>query len=390
MSRTYDHVIIGAGMMGAAAARHLAMMAPGARNLLIGPAEPATPAHHTGPFASHYDAGRITRGIDPDPDWARLAQRSMARYGDIAAAGGVAFHYPVGAMLAGPDRSDGFITRTATTAHASGIACRELRGADLMQMGYSFPAGTAAVVEAGDAGFIDPRALVRAQITAATRAGLRHIPSAVRGIAQRDGHIHLTLEGGDGVIARQVLLATGGYAALDGLLDVAPPLTVYARTIAMAHVSEATAQRLRALPALIWRPEPPGFYVYVVPPARYPDGSLRIKIGGDPVDRLLHGAEAANDWFRCGGAAEVAAQQIDILRGLLPDMEIAAISHGACIISDTASGLPIIGRVAPGISVLLGGNGAAAKSSDEIGRLGAVTLTGGSADDEGYARKFAP
>ncbi|ATI42099.1 hypothetical protein CBW24_08815 [Pacificitalea manganoxidans] len=107
MSRTYDHVIIGAGMMGAAAARHLAMMAPGARNLLIGPAEPAIPAHHTGPFASHYDAGRITRGIDPDPDWARLAQRSMARYGDIAAAGGVAFHHPVGAMLP---------VRTAATA----------------------------------------------------------------------------------------------------------------------------------------------------------------------------------------------------------------------------------------------------------------------------------
>ncbi|MEQ3626448.1 MAG: FAD-dependent oxidoreductase [Celeribacter sp.] len=390
MSMRYDHVIIGAGMMGAAAARHLSRTAPDARNLLIGPSEPAVPADHSGPFASHYDAGRVTRGIDPDPDWAQLARRSMARYAEIAAAGGMAFHHPVGAMLAGPDRPDGFIARTFATAHSGAIACKQLSGAALAQMGYNFPAGTGAVVEAGDAGFINPRALVRCQITAAQRAGIAHIQTDVQRITPHRDHIVLTLGCGTTIEAEQVLLATGGYAGLDGMCDAAPPLTVHARTIAMVEVSETTASRLKALPALIWRPDPPGFYVYVVPPARYRDGTMRIKIGGDPADRRVHSAAEANAWFQRGGDREVAAIQIDILRHLLPDLPVETVTHSACIISDTASGLPVIGRLTPRVSVMVGGNGAAAKSSDEIGRLGALTLIGGDADAEGYLRKFAP
>ena len=56
----------------------------------------------------------------------------------------------------------------------------------------------------------------------------------------------------------------------------------------------------------------------------------------------------------------------------------------------TAHGYPYAGFVEGGrIALLAGGNGAAAKSSDEIGRLGARLLLDGALGDEGYQSDFA-
>ncbi|RVH97017.1 FAD-dependent oxidoreductase, partial [Sinorhizobium meliloti] len=100
MSESVDFVIIGKGMMGAAAARHLARA--GAGVALIGPDEPEDWANHGGVFASHYDNARITRTIDDDPVWARLARRSIDRYPEIALESGVEFYFPVGCLIAAP------------------------------------------------------------------------------------------------------------------------------------------------------------------------------------------------------------------------------------------------------------------------------------------------
>jgi len=55
--------VIGRGLIGSAAARHLAKA--GHAVTLIGPDEPADRKAHRGVFASHYDEGRITRALDP-------------------------------------------------------------------------------------------------------------------------------------------------------------------------------------------------------------------------------------------------------------------------------------------------------------------------------------
>ena len=102
MAETFRYIIIGRGMMGAAAARHLAAVTDGVA--LIGPDEPKDPASHEGVFASHYDEARITRTIDPDPVWALLAKRSIARYPQIAAESGVEFFHEAGCLMVGPER----------------------------------------------------------------------------------------------------------------------------------------------------------------------------------------------------------------------------------------------------------------------------------------------
>ncbi|MEM1281723.1 MAG: FAD-dependent oxidoreductase, partial [Cyanobacteria bacterium P01_H01_bin.152] len=52
MSMTYDYIVVGRGLMGAAAARHLSSW--GHRVALIGPDEPPNRKTHPGIFASHY------------------------------------------------------------------------------------------------------------------------------------------------------------------------------------------------------------------------------------------------------------------------------------------------------------------------------------------------
>ena len=50
------------------------------------------------------------------------------------------------------------------------------------------------------------------------------------------------------------------------------------------------------------------------------------------------------------------------------------VTLGTCAVSKTPTELPYIDMVDERIGVATGGNGLAAKSGDEIGRLGALTL----------------
>ena len=91
--------VIGRGMIGSAAARHLSKM--GHDVALIGPDEPADFSRHDGVFGSHYDEGRITRSYDPQPFWRQMNRAAISRYGEIAAESGVAFYREVGALYVG-------------------------------------------------------------------------------------------------------------------------------------------------------------------------------------------------------------------------------------------------------------------------------------------------
>ena len=100
MTTNVDVAVIGNGLIGAAATRYLS--AAGLHVAGIGPGEPADWKKHAGVFASHYDQGRITRIIDPDPIWALLGKRSIAAYREIEAQSGVHFHYAASCLRVSP------------------------------------------------------------------------------------------------------------------------------------------------------------------------------------------------------------------------------------------------------------------------------------------------
>ena len=85
-----DVLVIGAGMIGAAAARHLAENGLTVR--LLGAVRGNPDRVH----ASHYDEARITRHIGPDAVWTDLAAAAIARYADLEAQSGITFHTACG------------------------------------------------------------------------------------------------------------------------------------------------------------------------------------------------------------------------------------------------------------------------------------------------------
>ncbi|TCL74977.1 FAD dependent oxidoreductase [Rhizobium sp. BK251] len=149
MAADFKYLVVGRGMMGAAAARHLAKQADGVG--VIGPDEPLDRKSHDGVFASHYDEGRITRTIDPDADWALLANRSIARYDEIARESGIDFYQPAGCLIVGAKRGGqgDFIERTTTAAKALGVEAGVLDDHALSARFpfFSFPTGSEGVHE---------------------------------------------------------------------------------------------------------------------------------------------------------------------------------------------------------------------------------------------------
>lgn len=368
--------VIGRGLIGSATARHLARA--GHDVVLIGPDEPPEKASHRGVFASHYDEGRITRGLDPAPFWSRVSRASIARYAEIEAASGIRFYTERGVVMAGPEGSAP-MGRIGEVAVRDGVPHDRLDDAGLAtRFGYfRFASGTCAFHQTQQAGFISPRRLVAAQGLAAERAGARILRATVEAVEEDGQGVRIRSEAGDIRVAR-VLIAAGGYT--NTLLSMPLPLTVMARTVALFEVEEGEAARLASMPPLIYL-HAHGDGPYLLPPIRYPDGRVYLKMGGDPVDRVLGSGAEISDWFRSGGDPEVAAGLEAQLRERMPGLAIRSVSHMACVTTFTPEDEARIEMVSARIGVATAGCGRGAKCSDELGRLGACLIADGVVGD---------
>jgi glycine/D-amino acid oxidase-like deaminating enzyme len=391
MSESFDFVIVGKGMMGAAAARHLSLA--GASVVLIGPDEPDDWINHGGVFASHYDNARITRTIDNDPVWARLARHSIDRYPEIARASGIDFYCEVGCLIAAsaPGSDFDYLKRVERARDRLGVEAPLILGDDLAGRfpWFRFPGGYAGVHEARGAGYINPRALVRAQTIVAEKLGARVIRSEVASVGEDADRVLVTTVDGQAVRAGRVLIAAGGFSLSTALLPKPIDLAVKARTVLFAEVGEDELAGFTGMPSLIGAaPEQEQSY-YLLPPVAYADGKHYIKIGGDPTDRVLASEAAVRQWFRGGASPEAAAHMRGLLAEVIPDFKPVSTQFAPCVTSFTRHGYPYIGYASDRIAVLTGGNGQAAKSSDEIGRLGALLVMNGRLNATEYETDFA-
>ena len=218
-------VVIGLGLIGSGALRHLAGEASDPV-VGIGPGEPPVFARHEGAFASHYDAGRITRHLDPRLEWAVLAARSIAGYGDLEAASGRAFHRPVGAVMT--ERDAARVARTLTNAALMHVPVRVVApGAPSPFAGLlAFPPDATLLCEPGPAGHIDPRAMLGANLRVAVNAGAAVIDDEVVSLVPLAGGVGAArwlvhTRTGPSLRADRVLIAAGPHA--DEFLDELGP-----------------------------------------------------------------------------------------------------------------------------------------------------------------------
>ncbi len=392
MVERFKSIVVGRGMMGAAAARYLALQGEG--GAVIGPDEPTDWSNHHGVFASHYDEARITRTIDSDPIWARLANRSIARYGEIAAESGIDFYSEVGCLIVGPKRGgqDPYVGQVEAAARQLGVAVEMLSDAALKSRFRYFDFGSycEGVYEEKNAGYVNPRRLVEAQSLLAEKAGARVIRRTAVSVREEGGLAIVTTDDGAVYTAERVLVAAGGFSINENLVPRPLDLKVYGRTVAFFEIPDEDLAAYSGMPSLIHQPDDPTDHIYLLPPVRYPDGKTYLKIGGDPDDLQLETEPEIRAWFRRGGRLTTRDHLRRIISDLVPTLADAPLSMAACVTSFTPENYPAIGFASDHIAVLTGGCGAAAKSSDEIGRLGAEFIQHGRIIDDAYGDVFRP
>ncbi len=382
----YEYAVVGKGMIGSAAARYLSQRSDSV--VLVGSDEPQGDwAAHDGVFASHYDQGRITRSMDGSLAWALWATRSIASYPEIEAKSGIRFHYRSGGVQVGFNNMDpnSSLNKLERNALHLGTAYEKYSSEAFCTLypEFHFDDGLAVLHETGEAGYINPRSLVAAQVKIAGDQGADIIREKVVDLETSGNGVALTTEGshaspGQTIRAKQVLVAAGAWTEfLTGAkLDLLPT----PRTVVLAQVDSAEAERLKNMPTIIWyegvdNPDIEG--VYILPPIEYPDGKTYIKLGG-ALHKIGYPKSAADleKWFHGNGSAVEAQALEQELRRVIPGLRTESVHAKTCVVTERVSGdVPLIEPIVAGkVMVATAGLGAAAKSSNEIGRLAALQL----------------
>jgi sarcosine oxidase len=371
----YDVAVIGAGMFGSAAGKYLA--AAGLQTLIIGASEPQDWQTHDGVFASHYDEARITRIVDPDPYWSELAARSIEQYPVIEKQSGITFHHNVGCLRVAHLKENGeSAQRVALQNGADQNAITKVLSSEeaARQFSYfTFPETVDAIWETGQAGYINPRKLVKAQLKIAQNNNATLKRETVQEIIPENNAVKIVTREGQVYYASKVLLAAGAYTKFQ--LKHSDDLKVHPVQVMLAEVDEPTEN----IPCLIYslKNHPILEDIYLLPPVRYPDGKWYLKIGAFP--HQLQTANSESDlrkWFQREPADEETVATKIALKELMPNLKVLSYRVVPCVWTYTPQTQPyvkvLLEEDAKGrIGVDTGGCGRGAKSSDAIGKLGA-------------------
>jgi sarcosine oxidase len=135
-------------------------------------------------------------------------------------------------------------------------------------------------------------------------------------------------------------------------------------------VDAQEAARLAHMPTLVMR-FADGRDPYLLPPIRYPNGKIYLKLGCELADVPLDTLAELKAWFKGVGTAKVGAYQQAIMMEIMPDLRVEAMHTEACMTTFTADNRPVISRQSDRITVAVAGCGRGAKCADELGRMGA-------------------
>lgn len=368
MTISYDYGVIGCGLIGSAATKYLAQT--GAKVASIGP---QIESHARSPtlFSSHDDETRIYRTLDDDAQWAGWAMASVRRYPSIEAESGISFALKGSCLVVREHPRD--FDKMDTIARDDQLEYHSLNEYDILQLLNGVTANPACRMEARleteSAGIFNPRRMLKAQQTLAQRYGADFIDAVSTELTSQLGSIELLTNIGT-FHFKKVLYCLGPYSPFSPIL---PPAKVFGRTLTLFEIPPSLLEQVRLSHPVIFQAR--GFDVYIVPPTKYPDGKLYLKVGGDPDDFELKSLNDVSDWFRSVGRPSVKKYHQEALEQIYPALKFMPVATKPCAVSQTATGNPFLGRgLVDRTWGFTGCSGSAAKSSDEIGRLAASMI----------------
>lgn len=249
-----------------------------------------------------------------------------------------------------------------------------------------------ALYQATKAGHISPRCMVDAQLTICARHGVHIFSQYALSVSTLNGLKKALIKLSDGkeIVTSEVLVATGAFTSPLLTNNVPLPLEVQGRTVVFADVTDLMSAKpeleLDRLPSVIkatvrnketQRDGRLRYDLYCLPPAKYGNKWL-IKIGTGDFPNYLTTQDEISAWFKGPASAPDVERLTQDLYDLYPCLSVCELSTVNCVLTHTPHGYPIIDWVSKDniIAVAVGGNGAAAKSADEIGRLAACFICG--------------
>lgn len=369
--QTFDTIVVGKGLIGAAAAKYLALT--GQRIAVIGADEPAD-VHSATVYASHYDQGRVQRIVGRDEVWTRLNTESASVYPQLQSETGIDFHYPVGCLYVTLHQDDAYLNMLPQQAAQFGFSYQLYADGVAVNHAYPdfvFPHEARANFEAPPSGHINPRKLIEAQLSVAATHKATVISGTVTKVYKANGLVYVETQAGETYKAGKVLLAPGAFANFLGLLNRPLALQLKSETVLLARVSEAEAERLAQLPSLLYEIETSLLEeIYLIRPLQYPDGNWYLKMGSNlTADQRFDTLSEIQQWFRNGDSDANLAVQKEALELLMPGLQVLDYVTKRCIITYTQHRKQYIGQAEEDIYVATGGNGYSAMCSDAVGRL---------------------
>ena len=388
----YDSIVIGAGLMGSAAAKYLSHSRE--KVALIGPDE-STALRDGIVFSSHYDQARIQRIIGKDEVWTLLNQQSLKAYRTLQKESGIRFHYPVGCLYVNPYGADTYLKNAPVQAKNFNLDFNSFSTGESLHASFTdftFPSAAKGIFENSPAGYINPRLLIQAQLKVFKNNGGFHFNDLVNDISYQKGVIQIRTQNDHVYEAKKVLLAPGAFINYFSLLVKKLLLSLKGETTIWVKVNVDEAQRLSNMPSLLYEMEDPEIQnIYLVPPIQYPDGNIYLKMGANlPGDIFFKDLNEIQGWFKSQGNRDDLETMRNALLKIIPSLSAEEYFIKKCIVTFTQHGKPYIGEAGNGLYFATGGNGYSAMCSDALGRIAAHLLREGEFPKAFSSKDFQP
>lgn len=355
-------VLVGAGLVGAAAARRLA--ARGEQVVLV---EAATPAH---PGGSSHGSARIFRHAYDDPFSVGLTVRARSGWRELEEESGRSILTTTGGLDTGSGRVLAAIA-DALAVHGLESELLDTRAAAQRwpQLAFGGP-----VLHQPDAGVIDAEVAVDAMVSEAQRHGAEVLlGERVVSVEQRSDGALVHLGQGRAIPASAVVVAVGAWlpelagALPDEVAARLPPLTVTQQQV--FHFPYPVQEA--GWPVFVHRGE---HMVYSLPGGR--------DAGGTGFKIAEHDGGVRTTASTRDGVVDPAsrARVVDFVRRFLPAVDPMPYAEATCLYTSTANEDFLIDRVGP-VVIASPCSGHGAKFAPVLGELIADVAMGGAAPD---------
>ncbi len=320
--KSYDHIVLGLGGMGSAAAHHLA--ARGHRVLGL---EQYAPPHERG--SSHGETRVVRQAYFEHPGYVPLLRRAYELWEDLEKqtqtpllrlCGGLMMGTPDSAVVAGSLRS----------AQEHGLPHELLDAAEIRRRWPAFQlAGDAIGLYEQSAGYVRCEDAVRAHLQAAERAGaVLHFHEPVLTWKAEGGGVAVTT--GRGTCHAAKLVITAGPWAPVLLADMGVPISVERQVLLWFQPKGGTGEYTEdKFPIYIWQ-ERPGVECYGFPAVNGTAGGMKAAFFHSPVPEVVT-PESVDRTIRPDDIASMRAT----LRLFFPDLDGDFLRGSVCLYSMT-------------------------------------------------------